>query len=188
MRLVQRNGRIDRIGSLYKEVFIRCFFPDRRLDDLLELERRIRRKLAQAAASVGVEHEVIPGAATSEIVFSETRAEIEALRREQTGLFENAGEDPRCHSGEEYRQELRKGLERYGERIEKLPGAVGSGFAGGPEKGHFFCAKVGDRVFLRFIPWDGGRTHPRYAWMPVPHFLQRGYSTGFTRGLGPWRV
>jgi hypothetical protein len=101
------------------------------------------------------EHEVIPGAATSEIVFSETRAEIEALRREQTDLFENAGEDPRRHSGEEYRQELRKGIEFYGEKIQKLPGAAGSGFVSGPEKGHFFCAKVGDRVFLRFIHWDG---------------------------------
>jgi hypothetical protein len=155
MRLVQRNGRIDRIGSTYKDVFIRCFFPDRRLDELLVLESRIRRKLAQAAASVGVEQEVIPGAATSDIVFSETRTEIEALRREKTELFENAGEDPRGHSGEEYRQELRKGLERYGEKIQCLPGAAGSGFAGGPEKGHFFCAKAGDRVFFRFVPWNG---------------------------------
>jgi hypothetical protein len=154
MRLVQRNGRIDRIGSKYKDVFIRCFFPDRRLDQLLDLEIRIRRKLAQAAASVGVEHEVIPGAATSDIVFSETRAEIEALRREKADLFENAGEDPRGHSGEEYRQELRKGLERYGDKIQNLPGAAGSGFVGGPEKGHFFCAKVGNRVFFRFISWD----------------------------------
>jgi hypothetical protein len=155
MRLVQRNGRIDRIGSTYRDVFIRCFFPDRLLDELLDLEVRIRRKISQAAASVGIESEVIPGAATSEIVFSETRAEIEALRREKADLFENAGEDPRGHSGEEYRQELRKGLDNYGDKIKNLPGAAGSGFTGGAERGHFFCASVGDRVFLRFIPWDG---------------------------------
>src|SRR5664280_1073958 len=28
MRLVQRHGRIDRIGSRYAEVFLRCIFPD----------------------------------------------------------------------------------------------------------------------------------------------------------------
>src|SRR5207253_1995338 len=67
MRLVQRHGRIDRIGSPHANVYIRCFFPDVRLDALLELEGRIRRKVAQAAATVGVEHEVIPGAATSEL-------------------------------------------------------------------------------------------------------------------------
>src|SRR4029077_14322032 len=55
MRLVQRHGRIDRIGSPHKDVYIRCFFPDKKLDALLDLETRIRRKLAQAAASVGVE-------------------------------------------------------------------------------------------------------------------------------------
>ena len=154
MRLVQRHGRIDRIGSPHKDVFIRCFFPDRRLDALLDLEARIRRKLAQAAASVGVEQEVIPGAAISDIVFSETRAEIERLRREDSSIFENAGEDPRAHSGEEYRQELRKGLERYGNKIAELPWGSGSGFVGGAERGHFFCARIGDRVFMRFVPWD----------------------------------
>jgi hypothetical protein len=153
MRLVQRHGRVDRIGSPHRDVYVRCFFPDQRLDALLALEGRIRRKLAQAAAAVGIEHEVIPGAATSDIVFSQTRDEIEALRREQADLLENAGEDPRAHSGEEYRQELRKGLERYGDRIETLPGAAGSGFAGGAATGHFFCAKVGTRLFLRFLTW-----------------------------------
>ena len=51
-----------------------CFFPDRQLDELLNLEERIRRKLAQAAASIGVESEVIPGGPTGEVIFSQTRA------------------------------------------------------------------------------------------------------------------
>ncbi len=84
-------------------------------------------------------------------------ATIEELRREQADLLENAGEDPSAHSGEEYRQELRKGLERYGRRIEQLPGGAGSGFRGAPAKGHFFCARVGTRVFLRFLPLDGSK-------------------------------
>ncbi len=79
MRLVQRHGRIDRIGSPHDDVHIYCFFPDRELDRLLELEQRIRRKLAQAAASIGVESEVIPGGVTQELVFAETRVEIENL-------------------------------------------------------------------------------------------------------------
>lgn len=159
MRLVQRHGRIDRIGSPHRDVFIRCFFPDQQLDALLELETRIRRKVAQAAASVGVEYEVIPGAAVSERVFADVREEIEALRREDAEIFENAGEDPAAHSGEEYRQELRKGLERYGDRVKNLPWGSGSGLRG-PERGHFFCARVGEsgqqdsRLFLRFVPWS----------------------------------
>jgi hypothetical protein len=72
---------------------------------------------------------------------------------EETAIFENAGEDPSAHSGEEYRQELRKGLELYGDRIRTLPGGAGSGFLGGPVRGHFFCARVGERLFMRFVDW-----------------------------------
>ena len=49
MRLVQRHGRIDRIGSRHARVFIRTYFPDLALDALLGLEDRLRRKIAQAA-------------------------------------------------------------------------------------------------------------------------------------------
>ncbi|HVT03007.1 MAG TPA: helicase-related protein, partial [Thermoanaerobaculia bacterium] len=44
MRLVQRHGRIDRIGSPHSDVFITCIFPDAQLDELLTLEERLRRK------------------------------------------------------------------------------------------------------------------------------------------------
>ena len=123
MRLVQRNGRINRIGSPHLDVFIRCFFPDRELDALLALEERIRAKLAQAAASIGVESEVIPDGAVSNQVFTETREQIEALRREDTGLLENNGEQANAYSGEEYRQELRQGLDEYGDELTSLPWA-----------------------------------------------------------------
>jgi hypothetical protein len=154
MRLVQRHGRIDRIGSPHKDVYMRCFFPDEHLDDLLVLEAKIRSKLAQAAATVGVESEVIPGASTSDVVFADEQAEIERLRRQDATILINAGEDPSAHTGEEYRQELRKGLEKYGEQITKLPWGSGSAFKG-HRTGHFFCAYVGDRLFLRFVPQDG---------------------------------
>ena len=41
MRLVQRHGRIDRIGSPHNRVFLRTIFPAERLDQLLKLEQRI---------------------------------------------------------------------------------------------------------------------------------------------------
>ncbi|MCE9584695.1 MAG: helicase, partial [Planctomycetes bacterium] len=156
MRLVQRHGRIDRIGSPHKDVYVKCFFPDRRLDLLLDLEASIRRKLAQAAASIGLESEVIPGAKTADVVFAETKTEIERIERGDADLLERGGEDGTAHSGEEYRQELRQALLTYREEIEHLPWAAGSGLAQGPDRGHFFLAKIGDRSFLRFVPLGGG--------------------------------
>lgn len=154
MRLVQRHGRVDRIGSPHREVYLRTFFPDEQLDSLLNLEERVRRKLAQAAASVGVEDAPIELGATGEQSFAETREEIEKLRREDASIFEAGGTEGAAQTGEEYRQELRRALEHYGDRIENLPWRVGSGMVKGDRTGHFFCATVGGRVYLRFVPLE----------------------------------
>lgn len=154
MRLVQRHGRIDRIGSPHEKVFLTCVFPDKQLDELLSLEERIRSKLAQAAASIGLDQVVIPGTERTEQVFADERAEIDRLRQEDSSLFERGGEDVHAHSGEEYRQELRKGIEVYGDRIRELPWGVGSGIVSADRSGFVFCARVFDRVFMRFVPLD----------------------------------
>lgn len=155
MRLVQRHGRIDRIGSPHSDVHITCIFPDRQLEQLLALEQRIRRKLAQAAASIGLDQVVIPGFESVERSFADNVAEIRRLRRGDATIFELGGEDVNAHSGEEYRQELRKALERYREAIVDLPWGAGSGLAQGTQRGHFFCVRIDDRRLLRFVPADG---------------------------------
>ena len=54
MRLVQRHGRIDRIGSRHARSTSGASFPSSNLDELLGLEETIERKIAYAAVSVGV--------------------------------------------------------------------------------------------------------------------------------------
>lgn len=41
--------------------------------------------------------------------------------------------------------------------MKGLAWGTSSGLAGGPAKGHFFCARVDDRVFLRFVPLEDGQ-------------------------------
>ena len=156
MRLVQRHGRIDRIGSPHNRVFMRTIFPADRLDQLLNLEQRILGKLAMAAASVGVASP-IEGALHGEQVFTETREEIEKLIKEDASLFERGGTAGAAQTGEEYRQTLRKALDVDGERIARLPWKIGSGMVKGKHRGLFFCAVVGseselERTYLRFVP------------------------------------
>lgn len=151
MRLVQRHGRIDRIGSPYERVFLRTIFPHDRLDDLLDLEERILNKLAQAAASIGVGTPPIAGARGSSHVFADTREEIEKLAAENPELFERGGTAAAAQTGEEYRQQLRKALERDRNRILSLPWKAGAGMRKGKDRGVLFCAKVGDRIYLRFV-------------------------------------
>lgn len=159
MRLVQRHGRIDRIGSPHNRVFLRTIFPADRLDQLLNLNQRILGKLAMAAASVGVPPP-IEGAAHGTQVFSETREEIEKLLKEDPSLYERGGTAGAAQTGEEYRQTLRKALGENKNRIVQMPWKSGSGMMKGSRRGFFFCAVVGEgtkleRNYLRFVPADG---------------------------------
>ena len=155
MRLVQRHGRIDRIGSPHNRVFLRTIFPADRLDSLLNLEQRILNKLAMAAASIGVAAP-IEGAAYGTQVFTETREEIEKLLNEDPSLFERGGTAGAAQTGEEYRQTLRKVIELGNERISNLPWKIGAWMRKGQRRGIFFCAVVGrqsnfERTYLRFV-------------------------------------
>ncbi|MEH2576519.1 helicase-related protein [Bradyrhizobium sp. AZCC 1708] len=156
MRLVQRHGRIDRIGSPHPRVFLRTVFPADRLDQLLALETRILRKLTQAAKSIGVATSPVHGADAGNQVFAETRTEIEKLAQEDPTLFERGGTAGAAQTGEEYRQRLRAALQANRAAITGLPGQAGSGLRRGKTSGVLFCAEIeladSSRTFLRFVP------------------------------------
>ena len=150
MRLVQRHGRIDRLGSNHGEVFIHCVFPDEQLDELLGLEERIRAKLRQAANSVGAPT-VLPDEKGGPGYVTDTRGEIERLRLSDPTLFEMGGTNRSVLSGEEFRRDLWEALRdpNLANQIKDLPWGSGSGFAtAGPVNpdslAFVFCARVGD--------------------------------------------
>jgi superfamily II DNA or RNA helicase len=53
IRLIQRAGRVDRIGQKADEVLIYSFLPDDSVNDVLDLRQRIRRRLTEAAQVFG---------------------------------------------------------------------------------------------------------------------------------------
>lgn len=156
MRLVQRHGRIDRIGSPHKRVFLRCFFPSQEVDALLNLEATLQRKITQAAKSIGVEGEIVPGSKASEQIFAHTKEHIDQLRREDASLFED-GMDAGALSGEEFRQELANALQDgvLRRRVTALPWTSGTGKVTDDQAGFVFCARVGDDP------------NPKYRWVPL---------------------
>ncbi|MZD56575.1 SNF2-related protein [Streptomyces sp. SID5606] len=160
MRLVQRHGRIDRIGSPHSAVYMRTFFPDKDLDKILRLEERLQRKLKQAAASVGV-GEVLPGIDPVERNISETRDRIEQIRREEAALFNDEGNA--ALSGEEYRRRLANAFRTSATkgRVLGLPWGAGTGFQRpGADPGFVFCARIGDhpKPWYRYVPLNADLT------------------------------
>ena len=106
-----------------------------------------------AAASVGI---VSPLSEVDGINrnFTETKEEIEKLINNDSSLYERGGTLSSIQSGEEYRQTLRKELQIKRNEIINMPWKAGSGIKKGKEQGMFFCAKVGERNYLRFIHTD----------------------------------
>lgn len=174
MRLVQRHGRVDRIGSRHRSVALGCFFPAAHLDQLLHLEETLQRKLAYADAAMGVDG-VLPGQrGRVEVGIADTREQIEAILAENPELFVNGGSQAAAQSGEEYRRRLAQALANpvTREAVLALPWSCGSGFTNpsAPRSGYVFCLRMG-RGVRREVPaeaaagayraWEAARAH---AW------------------------
>jgi hypothetical protein len=155
MRIVQRHGRIDRIGSKHDYVYLGLFFPAERLDELLALEARLEAKLALADAAVGA-GEVLPGRGPGhEVNLADDQATDEFEK-----LLETGGSSASL-SGEEYRRRIfgafnmEPGIK---EDVLALPYGAGSGFVNPlvHGNGYVFCIKIGRsaKPWFRYVPVD----------------------------------
>jgi Helicase conserved C-terminal domain/PLD-like domain/SNF2-related domain len=153
MRIVQRHGRVDRIGSKHDFVNLGLFFPAERLDSLLELEARLEQKLALADAAVGA-GEVLPGRGPGH----EVNLADDDVAEEFEKLLDTGGSSASL-SGEEYRRRLfgafnmEPGLKS---EVTRLPYGSGSGFVNPAVhgNGYVFCVKIGDsaKPWFRYVP------------------------------------
>jgi hypothetical protein len=152
MRLVQRNGRIDRLWSDHTDIYLYSFFPEAELDTLLRLEERLRAKIQQANAAVGVETPPLPGVRAAERTFADVEERIRSIYDEDEGVLEAEERQVDAFSGELFREDLRRALLEGREAgIRSLPWGAGSGHVrvGGP--GVVFAARVGSERTWRFV-------------------------------------
>jgi HKD family nuclease len=159
MRIVQRNGRIDRIFSPHDTVYAHCFMPDLQLDAILKLEERLQRKIAQANVGIGVESTIVPGIAIRERNFadaedieSEKASQIKRLAEGDTKVLDELDRDD-AYSGEQFREELRSALlSDAGSDLEKLAWGIGSGHNRGKGPAVVFLIRAGRRHYFRLMP------------------------------------
>lgn len=59
VRMIQRNGRINRLGSTFDEVFIFNMHPDKGLNEYLTLVERLNNKIDQIKFSIGTDQSVL---------------------------------------------------------------------------------------------------------------------------------
>ena len=162
MRIVQRHGRVDRIGSQHKSIELDVFFPAEHLDEFLGLEQTLVRKLRQADAAIGA-GKVLPGVSHYP---PQEHYDPDAIVGEIEELIDQSGGSA-AGSGEEYRRRLANALDAdqaLRGRLEDLPYGIGSGFLNPAVSGRsfVFCMKMGDsgHIWFRNVNADD-------AWQPV---------------------
>ena len=79
-RMEQRVGRLRRFGAARDSVTVYVFAPPAPADRLLQLDRRLREKLGEAARSIGLAGAILPGLSPSSAsVVSEGERVVDAL-------------------------------------------------------------------------------------------------------------
>ena len=91
-RLIQRVGRVDRIGST-KRTTVHNILPDESLDVLLNLLEQLSTKIRTVAEIIGKEHNILSG---DEVIEVKTIGQkISKIREAETwGVYEDEGRNP----------------------------------------------------------------------------------------------
>ncbi|HGO9421507.1 helicase-related protein [Bacillus cereus] len=90
VRIIQREGRIDRITTSHDKIYIYNFIPDDKLDEILKLTKRLAEKITYINETIGNESRII---SNDEIlidkVFNEKdQARIKRLNEEDQSLLD----------------------------------------------------------------------------------------------------
>lgn len=59
VRMIQRNGRINRLGSEHKEVYVYNMAPEKQLETYLKLVKRLEQKINKIAHTIGTDQSIL---------------------------------------------------------------------------------------------------------------------------------
>jgi len=147
-RMVQRAGRIDRIGTAFQTLFIHNMFPEAGLERLLGLVESLARKIADIDRAGFLDASVL-----GETVHPRNFNTLRRIREEDGTVIEEEEQFAELASNEFLVQTLRGVLGAEGRaRLEQLPDGIHSGLAKLRASGLFFYFQAPD-------PGGSGRLH-----------------------------
>ena len=133
-RMVQRAGRIDRIGTDFETLWICNMFPDAGLERLLGLVESLSRKIADIDRAGFLDASVL-----GETVHPQNFNTLRRIRDEDGSVIEEEEQFTELASNEFLMQQLRNLMDTGGREIlESLPDGIHSGLLRPGAKGVFF--------------------------------------------------
>ncbi len=145
-RMVQRAGRIDRLGSAFPELSIYNMFPERALEELLGLVRSLTAKIDVINQTGFLDASVL-----GEVVTPRDFNTLKRIAAEDTTVIEEQESFLELASSESLMAELQKVLSTDAQRwLTDLDDGIHSGLERHNAKGMFFYFTA---------PRDGGKAH-----------------------------
>jgi len=158
IRLVQRNGRIDRIGSPHAEIAILNMFPEKELEDLLRLVERLSTRLS-TIDDLGL----LDASVLGEVVHPRTFNTLRRILEGDNTALDEEEERAELAGPEKLLRDLKDMLNRDGaDQMIDLPNGIHSGLRREKCHGMFFYFQaprtdgIGRRHFWRYVD---GRDH-----------------------------
>lgn len=153
IRLVQRNGRIDRLGSEHSTIHILNMFPEDELENLLKLVERLTKRIAQID-----ELGLLDASVLGEVVHPRTFNTLRRIRQEDGTVLDEEEERAELAGPETLLRQLKELLNREGvDVLADLPHGIHSGLRREKAYGMFFYFQAprpdgtGKRHFWRYI-------------------------------------
>lgn len=150
-RMVQRAGRIDRIGSEFDVLWINNMFPDAGLERLLRLVESLSQRI-EGIDALGL----LDSSVLGETVHPRNFNTLRKIRDEDGSVIEEEEQQTELVSHEYLQQEVRQLLKAGGdEMLASLPDGIHSGLMRERAKGVFFYFQAGDSAnrqhFWRYV-------------------------------------
>lgn len=158
-RMVQRAGRIDRIGTTFDTLWIHNMFPERRLEELLGIVQRLEERAEQINTTGLLDAPIFEGQTVTPRNFNTLRR----IRDEDGAVIEEEEQFSELATGEFLLQQLRSLLDAGGrEMVEALPDGIHSGLVKQRARGVFFYFRApapdgNNYHFWRYYDLVGGK-------------------------------
>lgn len=151
IRMIQRAGRIDRLGTDFAELHIYNCFPQSGLESLLGLVGRLQQRIRDIDRTVGLDASVL-----GEAVSARSLDQLRALTRGEVTVIDELEREGELTSTDEMKLPLTLHLQQVGmETIRAIPRGIGSGITRSKRPtGVFFAFQAGDRHFWRLYTDD----------------------------------
>lgn len=175
VRIIQRLGRIDRLGSPNKKIFGINFWPSNNINSYLQLQGRIEQRMA-AMKLAGAEVDEKFSETFREMIYDESldqRMNNRMMEQMQVTFDDLEGDDTFGFddlSLERYRQDL---LEEYNKdriKYQRMPKGVYTGFKGGKE----ICPEDGLIALLGYPTRPAKATQHQYKAFDLIYVNQQG--------------